>query len=560
MKMKQKWISLLCIGLLSLTTTACNVELGNGIDEDGSDNHAETSDDGQEASDGGKVWKLVQEDKYMVAGEQERPMSFYEYEYDERGNLIKLIGAQPMGPEEGNYLIGEIKEYRYDDNGEIIWEKYTHREGGNFAYVWIEDVYDENNILIEKRRGSGTLSNPEETGDDTSVTVEKYDIEGNLIEKMTTYKAEDGSEWTSPEYKVDENGKELYQLSYYERDKIGEGFKYSYDDMGRTTECVRYFTTGTIKTTTYTYEDTDTGYLQRSYTVESRRNDDGSMTEPVFEEGADYEYDVNGYIIKYARYEREENFKQRYLYQWTERENDAEGNHIKEIDYRGDEVEYIREYTYDDNGNCIKYMRYTADGALDVWGENAYDSQGNEIKDVYLNSDGSIKSGKMYEYDQYGNVSKEIYYSNGVVSEQKEYTYASDGTLLKEVKKGGENAGTVLYHYEMDEEGNMQKDLTYNEDGSVEYGEEYLYNPDGTLQERKGYGDGEVVNRSVYSYDDGLLIKMEMMNAENELIAEENYSYDKHDNCVEMSYKGYDGTNVPQTRTVYQYEKIRIKE
>jgi len=161
MKGKQKWFGLICIGLFSLAITACGGEFGNGAGGDSSKKYIETSADDvmNEESSGGKVWKVVREDVYRVAGEQDRLMSHHEYEYDERGNLIKAVSAQPMGHEEGNYLIGEIKEYRHDDDGEIIWEQYTHREGGVFVYTWIEDVYDENDVLIEKLEVSGLPRN-----------------------------------------------------------------------------------------------------------------------------------------------------------------------------------------------------------------------------------------------------------------------------------------------------------------------------------------------------------------------------------------------------------------
>jgi len=247
---------------------------------------------------------------------------------------------------------------------------------------------------------------------------------------------------------VDENGKEVYQLSYIGQDKIGEGFEYTFDETGWVTECVRYFTTGTIQTTTYTYEDTDTGYLQRSCTVESRRNDDGSMTVPEFEEGVDYEYDANG-------------------------------NRIKEVDYRGSDAEYVREYTY-----------------------------------------------------------------------------ASDGTLLKEIKKGGENAGTILYHYEVDEAGNMQKDLNYNEDGSISYGTEWLYDAEGLLQERIGYDQGKKVSHEQYFYESGLLVKCERSNSDGKVVYEATYKYD---NQIEKVVNEYHDVIGGQTRTVYEYEKIKIK-
>jgi len=131
---------------------------------------------------------------------------FYEYKYDDKGNMIEEIEKNADGQ-----IISLTKyEYKYDDKGNMI-EEIRKNESGRI----IEYKYDSKGNMIEKNESGGIIEH-------------KYDDKGNMIEEIRK------SEWEGiiehKYYKYDNKGNIIEEMW---RDRLGETIdfiEYKYDD------------------------------------------------------------------------------------------------------------------------------------------------------------------------------------------------------------------------------------------------------------------------------------------------------------------------------------------
>ena len=251
----------------------------------------------------------------------------------------------------------------------------------------------------------------------------EYDDKGNLIKKIyyNAYNA-DGS----------------INYDAYNSDKNIMGWEeFEYDSDGNE-----------IKATSCAYDGSIFDWMEYGY------DNVGNMTKEVW-------YNENGDIID-----------------WDEYEYDDVGNKIKEISYNEDgSISDWQELEYDSAGNKIKIISYNEDGSISWWQESEYDNVGNKIKVISYNEDGSVRYWEEYKYDAVGNQTKWISYRNGNVDYKIESEYDNAGNKIKDIS----------YHYniygdmsgwsedEYDSNGNKIKQTNFNEDGSIDYWEEYQY-------------------------------------------------------------------------------------
>ena len=281
----------------------------------------------------------------------------YEYEYDEKGNMIKSAEYDgdgniiriyereydEMGREtkfvhyNGDGTVNSSDEYEYDENGNEI--KSVHYDGeGNIRWM-AESEYDEKGREIyysRKSDGVVTYTQENEYGEDGSV----------IREVVTYYNSDTGQKWYEKicEYTYDEkeNMTKYDYTNYMEGGTTSLIWEREYDEDGRETDF-------------YFYDNGKSASYQ-------------SQTE----------YDENGLMINYKGY-------------------DKDGT-----------VLVRRETEYDISGNVVKENYYDADGNLIQYYENEYDDFGSITRQT-MYENGIVKSEKQtsYAYHYIGNIDAE---------------------------------------------------------------------------------------------------------------------------------------------------------
>ena len=147
---------------------------------------------------------LVTQHVCYINGEKDSE-EFYAYEYDENGNIAKIVTTD----EKGSVICSE--EYIYDENGNNI--EYVEYDGeGNIQYRSVH-LYDENGNIIE--------------------SVD-YDGEGNILYRNVNIYDENGNNIESVDY--DGDGNIQYRYVYlYDEDGWSTGYTL-YDGEGNVTD------------------------------------------------------------------------------------------------------------------------------------------------------------------------------------------------------------------------------------------------------------------------------------------------------------------------------------
>lgn len=235
-------------------------------------------------------------------------------------------------------------------------------------------------------------------------------------------------------------------------------------------------------------------------------------------------------------------FKMLYLY--TEKgdllktaEYDVDGNVITETDYK---------YEYDFNGDVSRVLIYTDDVLTeeelyknDAVYENTsymedgtkftnrYDDFGNVIKVISYTADGNIDMDSTSEYslDEYG----EWYESKNVS------IYADGKKTESEYDRFGGNITNVIYNAEGEIESSMAWDTEYNEDGSI--------------IAQKYYVDGVLKSESVYKKlvsDDGYVNFPETVTEYGEDGGKTVTVYDENEEIISLTVYDADGNVVSE--------------
>lgn len=186
-----------------------------------------------------------------------------------------------------------------------------------------------------------------------------------------------------------------------------------------------------------------------------------------------YEYDDNGYLTK-----RTELYASGAVSYWLEYENDAEGRELKETLYDNDGMHIYRELEYDEAGNMIRKSEFEEDGTAGAQWQNEYDAAGNMIKSTIVFSTGRVYSIMEYEYDEHGNVTRYASLDgdgNVIESYRYEYELREDG--LPNVTKIYDSENTVqrTKESEYDENGNLIKETTFDNQNEIMMIVKYTY-------------------------------------------------------------------------------------
>ena len=279
--------------------------------------------------------------------------------FDDKGNVIKAVWTsnntgyvrvkefayndkrEPIKENYEDYNIyydehynGFTREYKYDDDHNIISYLYTDSDGGSY---FMEYFYNEKGDMIKevKKDGSGEIT-------DGYYYEYVYDGNGNITNE--THSTLDGK-----------------YISSYET---------SYDNNGRIIKTARTYDTG--------FEG---DRKLQQYAEEYFYDNNGNMIMVVYTSESDPDYNA---VDKYSYDEKGNKTKQLYLRSdgrtlCYESVYDDNGNHIKITETGYDGTVNVTEYEYNDKGNVVKKTETSSGGSVSVT-ENFYDDKENLIR------------------------------------------------------------------------------------------------------------------------------------------------------------------------------------
>ncbi len=236
-----------------------------------------------------------------------------------------------------------------------------------------------------------------------TATVKRFDANGNLLERATYHKG--GSLKDKAVYTYDADGKVSEVRHYDLNGNLSKREVYTYDEQGRSTEHVTYNVrqAAIVSKTTYTYTDRTKQvveyHTQRTGSLYKRRVEESDLRE---RKTVTTEYNLDGSI------------KQKDVdYQ------DARGNTVKSLAFRGDSIVRRSFHEYDDDGNLLQLTEQNEDGTVTFNEKWKYDEKGNlaEHEVTWFEEDGSVEDKESdrheYELDARGNWVRETEFEQG---------------------------------------------------------------------------------------------------------------------------------------------------
>lgn len=200
-----------------------------------------------------------------------------------------------------------------------------------------------------------------------------------------------------------------------------------------------------------------------------------------------------------------------------------------------------------------------------IWREvYTYDLQGNRISCTKYKPDGSTSSVCTMEYDEKGNLIRETYASGSVY----EYAYDSLGNQYCTLSFG------KAAELELDDQGRALRlgtdTFTYAEDmssytrykytaaGELSEYTEYILDAQGNVvTTRRCHGNGQLVYRTDYVYENGQMVQMLSyeMNSETHVTTSHAYAYDAYGNLLTDTFTGnYYSSNYEAVYTITEVE------
>ena len=262
---------------------------------------------------------------------------------------------------------------------------------------------------------------------------------------------------------------------------------------------------------------------------------------------------------------------------------DAEGNLLREDQWK--ESEYIVRWnrTYDESGNLIEHNRESKFREVDK-DSFAYDEQNNLVLEM-MNIGGPFPKKTIYEYDENGNLEREERYVSGNLKGTKTYSY-EDGNMTKvesnennkesiewityddqdrvlktvkvyENREGNEDTCTITYSY-------PEENVEITEDSCMPQFEKLVYNKRGQLTHEewtrkvKNGAEHTIIKRS---YNPQGQVTKKQYSIQNETGEKEyfsetvyEYEYDEYDNWIKLDwYKLKDGIKELKMRFIREF-------
>lgn len=328
------------------------------------------------------------------------------YEYDEEGRTLLSVSKDKDGKEtsksvykyddKGNQLLyvyysdgveSRRNEYKYHENGELAEYVETYASGIKYVYKYTDFGEEEAYIVYD------------DEGKETNSRISTYDENKKIKSKIVK------DTWSSSETEY-ENGLIIKQVNKDdEGHKTGEWIDYSYDGeklLGYTYNYYYYDTDSQEEkvdsSTKYTYEYYDSGY--RKSATELSSNGEKHVINYSDDKGeketSDIYYDKNGKETNSTKYEY-----------------DSKGRQIKREEVYSDGSSYIYEYEYDEdiwNYQIVSEKTTSKNSYSTTVTICTYDDYGREIRREYSYTSTDDSSQDIYyveenKYDDNGNLS-----------------------------------------------------------------------------------------------------------------------------------------------------------
>lgn len=235
----------------------------------------------------------------------------------------------------------------------------------------------------------------------------------------------------------------------------------------------------------------------------------------------EYEYNVNGNLFKKNCYKwgfSEENWELSYwvdysyeenkagiLINRTERKYNADGSLSRESVYDSEdrllkEIEYSKyvndvlftEYEYDNTENQSWRTFYDEQGNIESRYRRMYDDAGNETLYAEYDADGNINVFEGYECDTY------VYYYPYWTFEN---IYDEQGNIIRQVQYDEENKEIGYTEYVYDEFGNLIKKARYDDENNEVEFDEYTYDAEKNLVSEFSSDEWQI-QKDEYEYND----------------------------------------------------------
>ena len=216
--------------------------------------------------------------------------------------------------------------------------------------------------------------------------------------------------------------------------------------------------------------------------------------------------------------------------------------------------DYKDSKTYFDQIYCVatKEVYTSSDGSVST-NEYTYDSNGNMMKKVTTRSDGGVSTSE-YTYDSNGNMIKEVWTESGGSVITYEQTYDLRGNETKSVKTYSDGSVDIA-EYSYDSNGNMTKRIYTYSDGSVDIAE-YTYDSNGNMIKEVDTDSDDGTETYEYTLDsEERLIKRVYTNSNGEQFINE-IVYNKYGQFTEQTYESIE--NDGHSHTVYEYNNDGI--
>ena len=400
-----------------------------------------------------------------------------------------------LGPEIGTVTVIVAKAKQQPE------DKY-YANGNIKQKVELNSVGNVQRILYYNRYGSVTRIEESEA----------WDRDGNILRKTDSYPNGTSTEQITYSYTYDEWGNTLSsEITSKEDGSLRWRSDDEYDEYDHLTRTTSYNENGEIDSITVDFVyDGDNHIIQsrqlkpdgqtKSYTANVWKND-------ILVES--YTSDANGNII--SRYVYDPVIGDTLYYEDTY--EDGERNTNQRTYYEDSYEEDWRSYgsgsrtvtLYGMDGKPIKKVSYKAKPNTDNWIEDGYttyskNEAGNTVEETHK-ADGSRRT---IERDENGNSIRSVsYQADGSFDYGYTYEYNSKGQQIRRNRLNVDGTVETYYYSEYDSNGKLSKDMAYKGDNSFYYGYSYEYNSKGQrIRENYLNEDGTFRSYEIFEYDE----------------------------------------------------------
>lgn len=393
---------------------------------------------------------------------------------------------------------------------------------------------------------------------------EAWDRDGNILRETEYNPNKTGTEQYTYSYTYDGWGNTLSSETTRKEDGTFLGRSdFEYDEYDQRTKTTSYNEKGEIESyiVDYVYDSNNhiIGYRQldpNGQTVSYTRN--------VWKNGAlieSYSTDPDGNVISRDTYDPV--FGDTLLYENT---NDNRERYIRQNTYYEDSYEEDRRSygngsrtvtLYGTDEKPIKSVSYKAKPNSDNWTEDGYtlylkNEAGNTVEETHK-ADGSQR---VIERDSNGNSIRILsYQSDGSFDYGYTYEYNSKGQQIRRNRLNEDGTVETYYYSEYDSSGKLSKDMAYKSDKSFYYGFSYEYDSKGQrIRENYLNEDGTIRSYEIIDYNErGNKIRVTDYDGDGRKKSYELTEYNEYGK--EIRTTKYDASGTFAGSTEYEYDE-----